>query len=75
LEKGDHLELETSAELDIKDVKIYPSMNVAAQWAVSWTFRCCYYQNENFCSAPLQGHIDHIKRVCGYLAEMLHGEL
>ena len=78
LEKGDHPELDTSPELDIKDVKIYQSMIGAAQWVVSlgrFDVATAVMTLSSFRATPRQGHLNRIKRVYGYLAKMRHGKL
>jgi len=78
LEKGDHPELNTSPELDIEGIKVYQSMICAAQWIVSLgrlDIATAMMTLSSFRAAPRKGHLDHIKRVYGYLPKMQHAKL
>ena len=78
LEKGDHPELETSELLDADGVQQYQSLIGALQWAVSLgRFDICtaVMTLSSFRAAPRVGHLDRVKRVCGYLAKMRHATI
>ena len=70
LDPHDHPELDTSPLLGEADIKIYQSFVGALQWAItlgrfdlSSSVACL----SRFRGAPRQGHLDRVKRVCGYL--------
>ena len=76
LEKGDHLEMDTSEELDEKGIKMYQSMIGAAQWVVSlgrFDIATAIMTLSSFRTAPRQGHLERVKRIYGYLSKMRHG--
>ena len=73
LEKGDHPELDTSAELDVDDTKKYQSLIGALQWVITlgrFDIATAVMTLSSFRSAPRQGHLERAQRVYGYLAKM-----
>jgi len=73
LGKGDHPELDTSPQLDIEGIKIYQSVNGAAQRVVSLghlDVATGIITFSSFRSAPLPGRLDFIMQV--YFAKMHH---
>ena len=72
LEKGDHPELDDSEELDQEDVKKYQSLIGSMQWAVSLgriDITTAVMTMSSFRVAPRQGHLNRLKRICGYLLQ------
>ena len=70
LDKGDHPELDESEELDQEDIKKYQSLIGSMQWAVSLgriDITTAVMTMSSFRVAPRQGHLDRLKRICGYL--------
>jgi hypothetical protein len=67
---GDHPELDTSDLLDEDGIKKYQSMIGALQWAVSlcrFDIHCAVMTMGRYRAAPRVGHLDRVKRICGYL--------
>ena len=78
LEKGDHPELNESELLDAEGITQYQSMIGSLQWAISlgrFDIATAVMKMSSFRAAPRHGHIDCVKRICGYLARMKHGTL
>jgi hypothetical protein len=76
LEKGNHPELDDSEFLDVKETQQYQSMIEALQWAVSighLDITTAVMTLSSFCAMPRHGHMDHAKRLYGYLAKMKEG--
>jgi hypothetical protein len=70
LEKGNHLEVDCSDELDNKGIKRYQTMMGCLQWVVSlgrFDIQTTTMTMLRFCSAPRQGHLDRLKHIYGYL--------
>ena len=70
LEKGDHPEIDTSAELNQDGIKIYQSMIGSLQWAISlgrFDIQTATMTMSRFRTSPRQGHLDRLKRMYGYL--------
>ena len=73
LEKGDHPELDTSDFLEPEDVTKYQSLIGALQWAITigrFDIATAVMTMSSFRAAPRKGHMDRVKRICGYLAKM-----
>jgi hypothetical protein len=70
LEPNDHPEIDTSEELDMENTVIYQSLIGGFQWAVSLgriDMAVSVGTMSSFRAAPRQGHLDRVKRMCGYL--------
>jgi Reverse transcriptase (RNA-dependent DNA polymerase) len=70
LEKGDHPETDTTAELDVNGIKKYQTMIGCLQWAVSlgrFDIHTATMTMSRFRAAPRAGHLDRLKRMYGYL--------
>ncbi|MGH3056517.1 MAG: reverse transcriptase domain-containing protein, partial [Gaiellaceae bacterium] len=70
LETGDHPELDTSAELDIKGIQLYQSLIGMLQWAVTLGRIDIFFAvmtMSRFRVAPRVGHLDRIRRIFAYL--------
>ena len=73
LEKGDHPEMDTSKELDLEGIKIYQSLVGALQWAIQigrLDITTAVMTMSSFRTNPQKGHLDRVKRICGYLLKM-----
>jgi hypothetical protein len=72
LDKGDHPDLDTSEFIGLEGIKIYQSMIGALQWAVTlgrFDILEAVMTMSVFCVMPRQGHLDRLKRICGFLKE------
>jgi hypothetical protein len=70
LEKGDHPEIDTSAFLEEEDIKKYQSLIGALQWTVTlgrFDITTAVMTMSSFRAAPRKGHMERVKRICGYL--------
>ena len=73
LEKGDHPELDTSDLLDQKGISEYQSLIGSLQWAISIgriDIATAVMTMSSFRAAPRQGHLERVKRICGYTHKM-----
>ena len=78
LEKGDHPELDDSEFLDMEGILQYQSLIGSLQWAISlgrFDIATSVMTMSGFRAAPRHGHLERIKRICGYLARMKHGTI
>ena len=78
LEKGDHPELDDSELLDDTGVQQYQSIIGSLQWAISlgrFDIATAVMSMSSFQVAPRRGHLDRLKRICGYLSRMKHGSI
>ena len=78
LEKGDHPELDSSHKLGPEDVKRYQSLIGSLQWLVSLgrlDIATAVMTMSGFRVAPRKGHMDRLKRICGYLQKFKHGAI
>jgi hypothetical protein len=78
LEKGDHPETDNSEFLEAKDISLYQSLIGSLQWAVSLTrfdIACAVMTMSSFRAMPRRGHLDRVKRICGYLSKMRYAKL
>ena len=78
LEKGDHPELDDSELLDAQGTVLYQSMIGALQWAVTigrFDINTPVMTLSAFRAAPRRGHLEHAKRIYGYLAKMRHAAI
>jgi hypothetical protein len=75
LVKGDHPEIDDSAFLDDNGIQQYQSLIGQLQWAISlgrFDITTAIMTMSSFRSAPREGHLDRMKRICGYLSKMRH---
>jgi hypothetical protein len=73
LEKGDHPELDILDLLDDEGIRNYQSLIGALQWCISigrFDVATAVMTMSGFRAAPRQGHLDRVKRICGYLSKM-----
>jgi len=78
LEKSDHPEIDTSVELTEDGIKKYQSLVGALQWAVTlgrFDIYAAVMTLGRFRAPPRQGHLDRLKRVCGYLKKNPEGAI
>jgi hypothetical protein len=76
LEKNDHPELDDSELLDEDDIIKYQSLIGVLQWAITlgrFDIGTSVMTMSGFRVAPRQGHLDRVRRICGFLAKMKHG--
>ena len=70
---GDHPELDTSELLSEDNQKIYQSLIGALQWVIQigrFDITTSVMSLSRFRALPRQGHLDHVKRIHGYLSKM-----
>jgi hypothetical protein len=70
LEKNDHPELDNSAFCSPEDTAKYQSLIGALQWTISlcrFDIAVAVMTLGRYRAAPLVGHLERVKRVCGYL--------
>ena len=75
LEQGDHPELDDSELLDEQGTQLYQSLIGSLQWVISlgrWDIGCAVMTMSSFRVAPRRGHLERLKRICGYLLKMKH---
>ena len=75
LEPGDHPELDTSELLDDNGIHHYQSLIGSLQWIWSlgrYDIGCAVMSLSSFRVAPRRGHLERLKRICGYLMKMQH---
>jgi hypothetical protein len=76
LEKNDHPELDTTELLDADGIQKHQSLIGILQWTISigrFDIGTAVMTMSGFRVAPRVGHLERLKRVCGYLAKMKHG--
>jgi hypothetical protein len=76
IEKNDHPELDTSPLLDADGIKQYQSLIGILQWSITlgrFDIATAVMTMSGYRVAPRQGHLDRLKRICGYLLKMKHG--
>ena len=76
LEKGDHPECDTSDLLGTEGITQYQSLVGQLQWAISLgriDVSTAVMTMSGFRSAPRIGHLNRVKRICGYLLKMKDG--
>ena len=75
---GSHPELDVSEYLDEKGITQYQSLIGSLQWAIT-IGRCdiatAVMTLSSFRVAPRRGHLDCVKRVCGYIYRMKHAAI
>jgi hypothetical protein len=75
LVKGDHSEIDDSAFLEEEGIQQYQSLIGQLQWEISlgrFDIAVAIMTMPVFRSAPREGHLDQVKRICGYLSKMRH---
>jgi hypothetical protein len=78
LVKGDHPEIDDSAFLEDEDIQQYQSLIGQLRWAISlgrFNIAVAIMTMSAFRSAPRKGHLDQVKRICGYLSKMRHSAI
>ena len=78
LEKGDHPELDDSELLDDGEIKIYQTLIGVLQWTVSlgrFDIAVAVMSMSSYRVAPRRGHLERLKRICGYLYKFKDGSL
>jgi hypothetical protein len=78
LEKGDHLELDTSDLLRPDQIKTYQSLIGFLQWAITlgqFDIMMAMVTLSAFRAAPHKGHLECANCVCGYLSKMRNGAI
>ena len=72
LEKGDHPELDESPLLDVDGMAKYQSLIGTLQWCITlgrFDIATAVMSMSSFRAAPRHGHLERIKRICGYLSK------
>ena len=75
-EKGDHLELDMSPELNEEGRAIYMSLVGQSQWLISlgwFDIACAIMTMSRFRAAPREGHMERMKRIYGYVKQYQKG--
>ena len=78
LDKGDHPELDDSEFLDATGIQQYQSLIGSLQWAISlgrFDIATAVMSMSSFRALPRRGHLNRLKRICGYLVKMKSGTL
>ena len=73
LEQNDHPELDDSEFLDEEEIQQYQSLIGMLQWTISlgrYDIACAVMTMSSFRAAPRKGHLERLKRICGYLVKM-----
>jgi len=73
LEKGDHPEIDDSEFLDDDGIQTNQSLVGALQWSTSigrFDIATAVMMMSSFRAQPRIGHLERIKRICGYLNKM-----
>ena len=76
LEKNDHPELDDSPILDDDGIRQYQSLIGELQWAITlgrFDVAVAVMSMSGFRVAPRQGHLERLKRICGYLYKYKSG--
>ena len=72
LEQNDHPELDDSELLDDTGIQQYQSLIGALQWIISlgrYDIQCAVMSMSSFRVAPRKGHLERLKRICGYISK------
>ena len=75
LEKNDHPELDTSPLLEEDGIRKYQSLIGVLQWTITlgrFDIATAVMTMSSYRVAPRAGHLDRLKRICGYLSKMRH---
>ena len=78
LEPNDHPELDESELLDDEGIQQYQSLIRCLQWAISlgrFDISVSVTSMSSYRAAPRRGHLDRVKRICGYLYKMKDAKL
>jgi hypothetical protein len=78
MEKSDHPELDATDLCNEDEVAKYQSMIGALQWCISlcrFDIAVSVMTLGRFRAAPRIGHLERVKRVCGYLRKFPHGAI
>ena len=78
LEHDDHPELEDSPFCGPEDTSKFQSLIGACQWMISlchMDIAQAIMSLSRFHHCPRQGHVDHLKRVCGYICKFPQGAI
>jgi len=73
LEKGDHPEIDDSKFLDDDGTQTYQSLVGVLQWSISigqFDIATAVMTISSFQAQPPVGHLECVKRICGYLYKM-----
>jgi hypothetical protein len=73
---NDHPELDDTELLDDDGIQQYQSLIGALQWAISlgrFDIATAVMSMSSFRVAPRTGHLERLKRICGYLSKMKFG--
>jgi hypothetical protein len=76
LMSNDHPELDTTKLLDDNGIHQYQSLIGVLQWTITlgrFNIATAVMTMSGFRVAPRQGHLDRLKRICGYLSKMRQG--
>ena len=76
LEPGDHPEIDDSEILDARQTQQDQSLIGALQWAITisqFDIHTAVMTLSSFHAMPRCGHMEHVKRIYGYLARMSEG--
>jgi Reverse transcriptase (RNA-dependent DNA polymerase) len=76
LMSNDHPELDTTELLDDDGIHQYQSLIGVLQWIITlgrFDIATSVMTMSGFRVAPRQGHLDRLKRICGYLSKMKQG--
>jgi hypothetical protein len=76
LSGNDHPEVDMSPLLDEEGITQYQSLLGVLQWMITLgRFDICtaVMTMSGFRTAPREGHLDRLRRICGYLCKMKHG--
>ena len=72
LEKGDHPEIDDSPLLDGDGIAKYQSLIGTLQWTITlgrFDVATAVMTMSGFRAAPREGHLERVKRICGYLTK------
>ena len=78
LDKDNHPELDDTSLLEEPDIKIYQSLIGSLQWAITlgrFDTSVSVMVMSWFWIAPRQGHMEHLKRIFGYLRKHPDGAI
>jgi len=78
LDKSDHPELDCSEELTSDGIRLYQSLIGSLQWAITlgrFDIHVAVMTMGRFRAAPRVGHLDRLKRICGYLRKNPEGAI
>jgi hypothetical protein len=76
--KGDHPEIDDYAFLEEEGTQQYQSLIRQFQWEISmggFDIAVPIITMSAFRSAPIKGHLNQVKRICGYLSKMRHSAI